>query len=143
MLSDDQLLSWGWRLPFLLSFVLMIFAVWLRLNLKESPVFEERPDVVDGVALSRDELESVTPVEANSPLCGGPRAHEHALRAAAPKMLEQRPADAVSLAARPDVRVSDQFHVTNALDTHHAEQRALVLVSPEPDAGIDLALQLA
>ena len=58
MLSEEQLLSWGWRLPFLLSFVLMIFAVWLRLNLKESPVFEERPDVVDGVALSRHEVEA-------------------------------------------------------------------------------------
>ena len=52
VLSEDQLLSWGWRLPFLLSFVLMIFAVWMRRNLKESPVFEERADVVDGVALS-------------------------------------------------------------------------------------------
>ncbi|WP_210583272.1 MFS transporter [Streptomyces sp. GESEQ-35] len=58
VLSEDQLLSWGWRLPFLLSFVLMLFAVWLRRGLKESPVFEERPDVVDGVALARDEVES-------------------------------------------------------------------------------------
>ncbi|WP_405875380.1 MULTISPECIES: MFS transporter [unclassified Streptomyces] len=58
VLSEDQLLSWGWRLPFLLSFVLMLFAVWLRRGLKESPVFEERPDVVDGVALDRDEVES-------------------------------------------------------------------------------------
>jgi MFS transporter, MHS family, metabolite:H+ symporter len=58
-LSEEQLLSWGWRLPFLLSFVLMIFAVWLRLNLKESPVFEERPDVVDGRALDRAEASSV------------------------------------------------------------------------------------
>jgi MHS family metabolite:H+ symporter-like MFS transporter len=59
VLSEDQLLSWGWRLPFLLSFVLMLFAFWLRRGLKESPVFEERADVVDGVALAKDEVESV------------------------------------------------------------------------------------
>jgi MHS family metabolite:H+ symporter-like MFS transporter len=34
----------------------MVFAVWVRLNLKESPVFEEREDVVDGRALSREEI---------------------------------------------------------------------------------------
>ncbi|MEU6355899.1 MFS transporter [Streptomyces sp. NPDC047072] len=56
VLSEDQLLSWGWRLPFLLSFVLMLFAFWLRRGLKESPVFEERPDVVDGVAMAKDEV---------------------------------------------------------------------------------------
>jgi MFS transporter, MHS family, metabolite:H+ symporter len=55
VLSEEQLLSWGWRLPFLLSFVLMIFAVWLRRSLKESPVFEERADVVEGRALTRSE----------------------------------------------------------------------------------------
>jgi MHS family metabolite:H+ symporter-like MFS transporter len=55
VLSDEQLLAWGWRIPFLLSFALMVFAVWLRRNLKESPVFEERADVVDGVALSKSE----------------------------------------------------------------------------------------
>ncbi|MFH8570388.1 MFS transporter [Streptomyces sp. NPDC017993] len=57
-LSEEQLITWGWRLPFLLSFALMVFAVWLRRNLKESPVFEERADVVDGVAMSRAEVAS-------------------------------------------------------------------------------------
>ncbi|WP_232215953.1 MFS transporter [Promicromonospora sukumoe] len=56
VLSEEQLLAWGWRVPFLLSFVLMIFAVWIRRNVKESPVFEARPDVVDGVAMTRAEV---------------------------------------------------------------------------------------
>jgi MHS family metabolite:H+ symporter-like MFS transporter len=56
VLSEDQLLTWGWRLPFLASFLLMIFAVWIRRSLKESPVFEQREDVVDGVALAKRDL---------------------------------------------------------------------------------------
>ncbi len=37
----QQLLAWGWRVPFLASIVVLFFAIWLRLNLKESPVFEK------------------------------------------------------------------------------------------------------
>lgn len=40
LLEREQLVGWGWRIPFLASVVVMIFAIWLRLNLKESPVFE-------------------------------------------------------------------------------------------------------
>ncbi|VDZ83312.1 Proline porter II [Kluyvera intermedia] len=40
LLEREQLVAWGWRIPFLASVVVMIFAIWLRLNLKESPVFE-------------------------------------------------------------------------------------------------------
>jgi len=33
--------EWGWRIPFLLSLVLLIFSVYIRLRLQESPVFRQ------------------------------------------------------------------------------------------------------
>ncbi|MQI51813.1 MFS transporter, partial [Escherichia coli] len=44
ILSKEELLAWGWRIPFLASVVVMVFAIWLRMNLKESPVFEKVND---------------------------------------------------------------------------------------------------
>lgn len=40
-LDREALVDWGWRVPFLASVVVMGFAIWLRLHLKESPVFEQ------------------------------------------------------------------------------------------------------
>ena len=33
--------DWGWRLPFLVSAVLLIYSVWVRLKLNESPIFKK------------------------------------------------------------------------------------------------------
>ncbi|KOV91765.1 MFS transporter [Streptomyces sp. NRRL B-3648] len=41
VLSDDTFGSWGWRIPFLLSGVLVIVGLWIRLSVDESPVFKE------------------------------------------------------------------------------------------------------
>lgn len=38
--TNDEIVAWAWRIPFLASFIVMGFAIWLRMNLKESPVFE-------------------------------------------------------------------------------------------------------
>jgi metabolite-proton symporter len=38
-LSGDQFLSWGWRVPFLLSIVLVAVGLWIRLGILETPVF--------------------------------------------------------------------------------------------------------
>ena len=38
-LSTDQLLSWGWRVAFLLSALLVAFGLWIRLKLEDTPVF--------------------------------------------------------------------------------------------------------
>ncbi len=39
MLPEDQLLSWGWRVPFLASFVLILLALFIRMRLRETPTF--------------------------------------------------------------------------------------------------------
>ncbi|WP_405824286.1 MHS family MFS transporter [Streptomyces sp. NBC_01390] len=40
-LPDDQFRSWGWRIPFLLSFVLLGVGLFVRLRIAESPLFAE------------------------------------------------------------------------------------------------------
>lgn len=37
--TDAQFTSWGWRVPFLFSFVLIGVAMWIRLGIMESPAF--------------------------------------------------------------------------------------------------------
>ncbi len=39
--SDADFEAWGWRIPFLLSAVLVIIGLWIRLTLEESPLFVE------------------------------------------------------------------------------------------------------
>jgi metabolite-proton symporter len=38
-MSGEQFLSWGWRVPFLLSIVLVGVGLWIRLGILETPVF--------------------------------------------------------------------------------------------------------
>ena len=37
--GEQHFLEWGWRVPFLVSVVLLIISVWLRFKLSESPAF--------------------------------------------------------------------------------------------------------
>ena len=39
-LPNDQFLSWGWRVPFLLSFVLLGVGMFVRLKVSESPILK-------------------------------------------------------------------------------------------------------
>lgn len=38
-LSVDQFQAWGWRIPFLLSLLLVMFGLWLRRGVEETPTF--------------------------------------------------------------------------------------------------------
>jgi predicted MFS family arabinose efflux permease len=38
-IGEDAFKAWGWRIPFLLSLLLLIVSLWIRMQLDESPVF--------------------------------------------------------------------------------------------------------
>ncbi len=40
-ISGDQFLVWGWRIPFLLSIVMVGVGLWIRLGILETPVFQK------------------------------------------------------------------------------------------------------
>ena len=41
LLAKDDLLSWGWRIPFLLSAILVALGLYIRVSVAETPVFTE------------------------------------------------------------------------------------------------------
>lgn len=41
LLPEEQFLSWGWRIPFIFSAVLMLLGIFIRLKVSESHVFQE------------------------------------------------------------------------------------------------------
>jgi predicted MFS family arabinose efflux permease len=40
-LGEETFADWGWRIPFLLSILLLAVSLWIRLQLEESPVFKK------------------------------------------------------------------------------------------------------
>lgn len=42
LMGDDVLLTWGWRIPFLFSIVLIGVGFWVRYRVEETPVFEAK-----------------------------------------------------------------------------------------------------
>ncbi len=45
--SDEAFVAWGWRIPFLLSAVMVLIGLWVRFSLEDSPVFAEAKAEMD------------------------------------------------------------------------------------------------
>ncbi|KAA1045562.1 MFS transporter [Pseudocitrobacter sp. 73] len=41
LFSEEQFLSWGWRIPFLMSAVLVLLGLWIRKDIDETPEFKK------------------------------------------------------------------------------------------------------
>lgn len=41
VMSQDALLAWGWRIPFVASIVLIAVGLWVRLSITETPAFQK------------------------------------------------------------------------------------------------------
>lgn len=54
LVSEEAFFAWGWRVPFLLSSLLVVTGLWIRVQVEESPMFQE--------------IEATEDVEEHSPL---------------------------------------------------------------------------
>lgn len=58
LIPADDFAEWGWRVPFLLSVILLGISLWMRLKLAESPVFKAMKDA--GETAENPFIESLT-----------------------------------------------------------------------------------
>ncbi len=62
-LSDAQLFSWGWRIPFLASTVLVVVGLYIRLQLTETPAFKRALEQGERVRIPMASVLAKQPVE--------------------------------------------------------------------------------
>ncbi|MBN9080224.1 MAG: MFS transporter [Rhizobiales bacterium 62-17] len=55
-MSREDLLAWGWRIPFIISVVLIVVGLWVRLSISETPEFQAAIDRAERVAVPIWEL---------------------------------------------------------------------------------------
>ncbi|MGK3142293.1 MFS transporter [Pantoea sp. C2G6] len=62
LLSPEQMLSWGWRIPFFVALPLGMLALWLRVQMEETPAFiqqQTQPQAVRVNASLRETLKTI------------------------------------------------------------------------------------
>lgn len=56
VISQEDLLAWGWRIPFLASILLIGLGLWVRLSITETPAFQKAIDQHERVAVPAVEV---------------------------------------------------------------------------------------
>ena len=56
LMTQEQLLSWGWRIPFIASIILIAVGLWVRLSITETPAFQKAIDKQERVEVPVMEL---------------------------------------------------------------------------------------
>ncbi len=56
VISQEALLSWGWRVPFIASIILIAVGLWVRLSITETPAFQKAIDKHERVEVPVMEL---------------------------------------------------------------------------------------
>ncbi|MCM2294216.1 MHS family MFS transporter [Allorhizobium sp. BGMRC 0089] len=55
-MSKDALISWGWRVPFLASSILIVIGLWVRFSISETPAFKKALEAQERVAVPVAEI---------------------------------------------------------------------------------------
>ena len=62
--TEESFLSWGWRIPFLISFVLVIISMYIQLRLEDTKAFKELEAIKASDTTSSKEIKSSPILEA-------------------------------------------------------------------------------
>ncbi len=114
-LSDEQFLAWGWRVPFLLSLLMVAIGLYIRLQILETPMFAK---AVQEERISRTPVLEVI------------RSHPREIvLSALARMSEQMPFYVVTA-----------FVLSYLTDDHHGYSKNFVLVGTLIAAGLEFVL---
>lgn len=67
-LPDEQFLTWGWRVPFLFSFVLMLVGLFIRFRVSETPIFREIMDKYESEPTAKRSVPLLTVLKSPVPV---------------------------------------------------------------------------
>src|SRR3712207_9280968 len=76
VVSQEQFISWGWRVPFLLSAVLIPVVLFIQLRIEETPTFKQLEDKAAEGAVEQAPVKEVLKTNKKLVFLGSSRSEE-------------------------------------------------------------------